>query len=160
MFHTYYISHLFMSPTFRFTFDRTPLHRMSAALLRALSGPQLSSCQQLHAGSSSDTYNASLQGSSPGESVAHSTQFPPSICGGEHEGDERSMFTSRFAQQLERIAIKGKTQLNLEQRSAVAAMMCGAGRSGRPPFVLFGPPGEESCHLPVNNRRALVTLVI
>ena len=129
---------------------------MSAALLRALSGPQLSSCQQLHAGSSSVTSNASLQGSSPEKSGAQSMQFPPSICGG--EGDNSSMFTSRFSQQLERIAIKGKTQLNLEQRSAVAAMMCGAGRSGRPPFVLFGPPGDESCHLPINNKRALVVM--
>lgn len=133
-----------MAPSFRFTFDRTSLHRMSAALLRSLSGPQLSSCQSLHSGSSV-AYDTNLQSSIQRAHGAYSRRLPTSIC---NSDDDHGMFTSRFIQQRERIAIKGKTQLNLEQRSAVAAMMCGAGRSGQPPFVLFGPPGETRFKLP------------
>jgi hypothetical protein len=37
--------------------------------------------------------------------------------------------------------LRGSTPLNLEQRLAIAAVLCGAGGPGRPPFVLLGPPG-------------------
>ena len=37
------------------------------------------------------------------------------------------------------LSLKGCTDLNREQKQAIAAMLCGAGR--QLPFVLFGPPG-------------------
>lgn len=43
------------------------------------------------------------------------------------------------------LSILGPTNLNQEQRFAIAAVLCGAGKASSPaaaPFVLFGPPGE------------------
>ena len=38
----------------------------------------------------------------------------------------------------------GKTELNSEQRMAIRMMLAGSGRINEgPPFVLFGPPGDE-----------------
>ena len=38
--------------------------------------------------------------------------------------------------------LRGPTELNIEQRRAVACMLCGSGRVGSSPFILFGPPGD------------------
>ena len=51
------------------------------------------------------------------------------------------------AEAAARLQEKGRQKLNAEQRAAVAAVVCGAGRSV--PFALFGPPGETLLLYPV-----------
>ena len=46
-----------------------------------------------------------------------------------------------------RLQKKGRQKLNAEQRAAVAAVVCGAGRTA--PFALFGPPGGTLLLQPV-----------
>ena len=73
--------------------------------------------------------------------------FGSSLLGNMSHQDAKS---SNVADVIERrstvctsMEILGKTELNIEQRMAISAMLTGAGHvSEAPPFVLFGPPGK------------------
>ena len=62
-------------------------------------------------------------------------------------GQNHFIGSDAITEKQEQLIIRGNTDLNVEQRRAIAAMLCGAGRVGSPPFVLFGPPGNLNCWL-------------
>lgn len=147
----------------RFTFDRTPIARMHAALHRAA---ELLPRRGGSSGSGSSRSKVIIVDASTGQRlklprkpgcvlVPSTDMFRGAAagragridgggdndCGGDGSGcrdgdDSRLQLLKADASALQ---LKGRTDLNPEQRMAVAAMLQGAGRTR--PFVLFGPPG-------------------
>ncbi|GAB4815315.1 hypothetical protein N2152v2_002361 [Parachlorella kessleri] len=97
----------------RFSFDRGPMASMHGALRTAAAMPAMSPCRLLP----SDILSGSDAALTAGEQ--------PSL--------------ELVAGEVARLQEKGRQKLNAEQRAAVAAVVCGAGRTA--PFALFGPPG-------------------
>ncbi|EIE26144.1 P-loop containing nucleoside triphosphate hydrolase protein [Coccomyxa subellipsoidea C-169] len=124
----------------RFTFDRTPLRRMHAAVDQA-SNPHF---QELPA--PKDVLPDDLYASEPEqETVAGPSLEEVDAC-------------------AEGICEEGMRVLNFEQRLAVASVLCGAG--GGTPFALFGPPGTGKtvtlveCALQVLKREPAAKLLL
>jgi hypothetical protein len=161
----------------RFTFDRTPFHRMAQALIRAqqiirrvLPHDTLQHGHSLEGawrtGDSASAHNHAMfqpplnQVSFPSIGLgpfapslmsAAKVNLPPDevLVGGiisAQQNKERSIVPEGTSQpgHSSFITMMGKTELNSEQRTAIRMMLSGAGRINfGPPFVLFGPPGDE-----------------
>ena len=119
----------------RFSFDRAPLRRMQQAI--AAAGQQQlaqAACWLPPGGGLVQEQGGSSQGGGPEVLAAAQERL-------EQLQPEADAVAAVAASMQER----GSQRLNGEQRQAVAAVVCGAGRAV--PFALFGPPGVF-CILP------------
>lgn len=125
----------------RFTFDRGATRRMQKAIAAV-------GRQQLQDAACWVTPDVAPAAGGPGSSSAAG-----SGSGSESSSSSSSSFSAAAVQRLLKLqpgadAVaaaaaamqeRGRQRLNAEQRSAVAAVVCGAGRAF--PYALFGPPG-------------------
>ena len=117
----------------RFSFDRAPLRRMHQAIAAA--------GQQQLAQAACWLPPGGALGPQPGGSsqAGQAEALVPAQARLEQLQPEADSVVAVAASMQER----GSQRLNAEQRQAVAAVVCGAGRAM--PFALFGPPGVLSC---------------
>ncbi|KAK9825126.1 hypothetical protein WJX81_000626 [Elliptochloris bilobata] len=114
----------------RFSFDRTPLRRMHAALAEAARAGD-DAIRLLPAPG-----RATGAGLPTHEDFLNAVSAPPRR---PHVHTDTLPSLAEVQQRADAIHERGARTLNAEQRLAVAAHLCGAG--GRVPFALFGPPG-------------------
>ena len=109
----------------RFAPDRESMRRMQRALAAAAHQLRDAAFQGLAVALVPPARPANCQGS-PAASLPEAQRLQPT--------------TGAVAETSASMRECGKQPLNPEQRAAVAAVVCGAGRAA--PFTLFGPPGE------------------
>ena len=113
----------------RFSFDRAPLRRMQQAI--AAAGQQQlaqAACWLPPGGALVQQQGGSSHGGGSEAVAAEQARFDLL----QPEADAVAAVAASMEEQ-------GSQRLNAEQRQAVAAVVCGAGRAM--PFALFGPPG-------------------
>ncbi|KAL4430622.1 hypothetical protein ABPG75_005878 [Micractinium tetrahymenae] len=129
----------------RFSFDRLALHRMHAALADAAREQLLPHACWLPPGDGAQGCDGSGSSGGGGGSDAATDASPASAGPALSQADlERLAQLQPEAEAVAQVAAgmqeRGSQRpLNAEQRQAIAAVICGAGRAM--PYALFGPPG-------------------
>jgi len=128
----------------RFSFDRTSLHRMHSALAAVAEQQLRPHACWLPPGDSRTAGAAGAANSTGGSSASGGTHGAGALLPDEqHQRVQLLQPTAdAVAQASSVLQERGSQQLNVEQRHAVAAVLCGAGRAL--PYALFGPPGESA----------------
>ncbi|KAL4423314.1 hypothetical protein ABPG77_006109 [Micractinium sp. CCAP 211/92] len=125
----------------RFGFDRLALHRMHGALAQAAEKQLLAHACWLPPGEALGSLSGGKCDDSGGGNVSDGTHAGPALPTAELRRLEQLQPEAEVVAKVAGTMRERGSQrpLNAEQRQAIAAVVCGAGRAM--PYALFGPPG-------------------
>ncbi len=128
----------------RFSFDRLALHRMHGALAQAAEKQLLAHACWLPPGEALGSLSGGKGDDNGGGNVSDGTHAGPALSTAElRRLEQLQPEAEAVAQVAGDMRERGSQRpLNAEQRQAIAAVVCGAGRAM--PYALFGPPGKAA----------------